>query len=114
VGGTSASWSWMRPGRDEGSCASRASRESAERNRELRAKDQGAKAKESRALGVRSSRQREHWKTAARSRDRSTGRTAHGGSSTARGGGRRRREMATAGDENAGIRMKKKREAARR
>jgi hypothetical protein len=49
VGGTSASWSGIRPGRDEGSCASRASRESAERNRELRAEGQGAKARESRA-----------------------------------------------------------------
>jgi hypothetical protein len=49
VGGTSASWSGIRPGRDEGSCASRASRESTERNRELRAESQGAKARESRA-----------------------------------------------------------------
>jgi hypothetical protein len=44
-----ASWSRIRPGHDEGSCAFRASRESAERNRELRAESQGAKARESRA-----------------------------------------------------------------
>jgi hypothetical protein len=49
VGGTSVSWSGIRPGRDEESCASRASRESAEQNRELWAESQGAKARESRA-----------------------------------------------------------------